>query len=143
MKKLLDTTLLLLVVFTIIAVSCGESCNDCIELSSKNVRIVDTSGNNLLFGDQKRYPPDSVRVTTSSQLEIPVWVDSLSGTIQFALEADFSEYYFFLTDRMIDTLEFGLSEQKSQECCGMKTISTKTFLNGLEIDNTDTLTLVK
>jgi hypothetical protein len=43
----------------------------------------------------------------------------------------------FLSDTLIDTLEFELAARKSTSCCGNVIYSTKTLLNGQEIENND------
>mgnify|MGYP006288593879 FL=1 len=123
--------------------SCDKSCNDCLEMTVKSVRVVDESGNNLLFGDNSMYPPDSVKIKVADQQPEYTWKNVESGTVQFNLDRNYSEYYFFLTDTIIDTLRFDISERESTKCCGTVAYSTKTYLNGAEISNEDVVTIVK
>lgn len=46
-----------------------------------------------------------------------------------------------LSDKIIDILEFELAERKSETCCGNVTYSTKTILNGQEIENNDLIVI--
>jgi hypothetical protein len=105
--------------------------------------VVDQSGNNLLFGDNSMYPPDSVKVKVIDQQPEYIWKNTEAGTVQFNLDRNYSEYYFFLTDTIVDTLRFDISERESTRCCGTVAFSTKTFLNGNEISNEDVITIVK
>ena len=132
-------------VFSILLMSnsCDKSCNDCLEMSVKSVMVVDESGNNLLFGDSSMYPPDSVKIKIADQQPEYTWRNVESGTVQFNLDRNYSEYYFFLTDAIVDTLRFDISERESTKCCGTVAYSTKTYLNGAEISNEDVVTIVK
>ncbi len=132
-------------VFSILLMSnsCDKSCNDCLEMSVKSVMVVDESGNNLLFGDSSMYPPDSVKIKIADQQPEYTWRNVESGTVQFNLDRNYSEYYFFLTDTIVDTLRFDISERESTMCCGTVAYSTKTFLNSAEISNEDVITIVK
>ena len=132
-------------VFSILLMSnsCDKSCNDCLEMSVKSVMVVDESGNNLLFGDSSMYPPDSVKIKIADQQPEYTWRNVESGTVQFNLDRNYSEYYFFLTSTIVDTLRFDISERESTMCCGTVAYSTKTFLNGTEISNEDVITIVK
>lgn len=127
----------------LLSAGCERSCNDCLELTSKSVKVLDQSGNNLLFGDNSIYPPDSVKVKVIDQQPEYTWKNIESGTVLFNLDRNYTEYYFYLTDTIIDTLRFDISERESTMCCGTVAFSTKTFLNGNEISNEDIITIVK
>lgn len=123
--------------------SCEKSCNDCLEMTVKGVMVVDQSGNNLLFGDNSMYPPDSVKIKVTDQQPEYTWKNIEAGAVQFNLDRNYTEYYFFLTDSIVDTIRFDISERESTMCCGTVAYSTKTFLNGKEISNNDIITIVK
>lgn len=130
-------------IFVSFAVGCNISCDDCLEMTVKSVKVLDSTGKNLLFGNDYLYDPDSVFMNNSDHEPIFLWIDKNSETIQFNLEDHFSEYYLYLTDSVIDTISFSLSQRKSTQCCGNMTISTRTFLNGKEVTNSDLITIVK
>ncbi len=144
MKYILSITgIVALFTILFLSFSCNKSCNDCLEMSVKSVMVLDQSGNNLLFGDNSLYPPDSVKVKVIDQQPEYTWKNTEAGTVQFNLDRNYSEYYFFLTDTIVDTLRFDISERESTRCCGTVAFSTKTFLNGNEISNEDVITIVK
>ena len=130
--------LLILVFFS----GCDDECNDCLELTTKNVVYLDANGSNLLFGDQAIYNPDSVEIRASNNDEVSVWKEEDTGSIMFNLGQFYNSYHIFLSASIIDTLQFELAERKSEQCCGNVTYSTKTFLNGLEIENNDLITIM-
>ena len=87
--------------------------------------------------------PDSVTIKVSDQQIYSAWPYEEMGTIQFALEGNYSQYFIYLTDGIIDTLKFDLAQRKSTMCCGMVIYSTKTFLNGIEIENSEVISIIK
>jgi hypothetical protein len=74
---------------------------------------------------------------------LPIRKNAEEGSFSFELSDTDEKYLIILPNGTTDTLEFDLSRQKSENCCGNKTISTKTFLNSNEINNTDIITIVK
>ena len=133
MKRILIPCAIILTAF----MSCSENCNDCLELPTKGLRYVDSSGTNLLFGDQAIYNPDSVLVKGLNGELVNVFPNQELERIQFVIENDITHYTVAISDSSVDTLSFELSKRKSTRCCGDVTYSTKTRLNGQEIANND------
>ena len=129
--------LILSLAISIICLNCSEECDDCLELTTKNIKYINSNGTNLLFGNQATYNPDSIIIKVGNDNNISVWKQEDIGTIMFNLEESYTTYYIILSDSLIDTLDFELAERKSTSCCGNVTYSTKTLLNGLEIENND------
>ena len=121
--------------------NCSEGCDDCLELTTKNIKYIDSNGTNILFGNQAIYDPDSVFVKVDGESEISVWKDEDSGTILFNLEGNFTAYYLVLSDSLVDTLNFELAERKSKSCCGTVAYSPKTKLNGQITENDDLIVI--
>ena len=117
--------------------NCSEECDDCLELTTKNIKYINSNGTDLLFGNQATYNPDSIIIKVGNDNNISVWKQEDIGTIMFNLEESYTTYYIVLSDSLIDTLDFELGQRKSTSCCGNVTYSTKTLLNGLEIENND------
>ena len=136
MKNINRIVILSLAIFTI-CLSCSEECDDCLELTPKNIKYVDSNGTNLLFGNQAIYDPDSLKIKVGNDNTVSVWKQEDTGTIMFNLEENYTAYHIVLSDTLIDTLEFELAERKSTSCCGYVIYSTKTLLNGQEIENND------
>ncbi|MFC2101180.1 hypothetical protein ACFLRZ_05050 [Bacteroidota bacterium] len=105
--------------------------------------VVDSLDNNLVFGSGSIYNPNNVELRASNGNLISIWKHEGTGTIQFSLEENYTTYYFFLTDTVIDTLKFDIAQRKSETCCGYVTYSTKTFINGNEIVNSDKIKIIK
>lgn len=123
--------------------SCDDDCNDCIDLTSKSILVVNSSGNNLLFGDRAIYFPENVIIRGSDGEPKPVFIEESKNTIQFFLERDIEEYSLILSESSVEMLTFELTERKSESCCGTQTISTKTSLNGNSIENSELITIIK
>ena len=136
MKYLVGFTALLFPALFIF-MGCEQACNACLELTVKEIKYVDANGENLLFGPKAIYDPDRVVVRAEVDYLVDVWRQQTTGTIQFNLESDYTTYYISLTNTIVDTLHFELDERESENCCGNVVYSTKTFLNGLEIENSD------
>lgn len=121
--------------------SCDD-CDDCKDLQTKSVVFEDAMGNNLLFGNNAIYDPEAVTVTGGDE-SWPVFIDSSAGAVEFSLEEGVFEYIINLNENTSDTLRFDLDERDSERCCGTQTFSTSTQVNGMVVDNTDTITIVK
>ncbi len=146
MMNKLRPFLFLLLALPILLVGCsqdGGACNECLEITTKNVRYVDANGNNLIFGDQAIYNPNDITVTSASNEFVDVRLDPDLEVIAFSLEDDFSSYRILVGDSLLDALDFELAERNSEQCCGTVTFSIRTLLNGQEIDNGDMITIVK
>ena len=125
--------------------SCTDenACPDCLELTSKSIRYIDSNENNLLFGSQAIYNPDSVVIRVGNNNTINAWKQEDSGTIVFNIEENYTNYHIVLSDTLVDTLQFELAQRKSTSCCGDVTYSTQTLLNGQEIDDNDLIVIIK
>lgn len=134
---------LVFVLLMSLSMACDDGCNDCLDLTSKNILVVNASGTNLLFGDEAVYNPENVSIRGSNEELQPVFIDEGTGTLQFFLENDVPEYSVVLSESEVETLGFDLAERKSERCCGMKTFATGTRLNGNEIENTEIITIIK
>ena len=75
--------MLLFAVTMSLSVACDEGCNDCIDLTSKNILVTDPSGNNLLFGNQAIYDPESIFIRYADGEIQPLFIDESSNTLQF------------------------------------------------------------
>jgi|GEM_PF-1954230 len=123
--------------------ACDEGCNDCLDLASKQILVVDASGSNLLFGNSALYTPENVVLRSAEGEQQELFIDESTNTLQFFLQRDIEEYELVLSEAMVDALSFELTERKSEQCCGTRTVSTATSLNGTRIENSDVLTIVK
>ncbi|WP_299528598.1 hypothetical protein [Ulvibacterium sp.] len=135
--------LFLLITLTSFCTACNDGCNDCLDLTSKNILLVNASGTNLLFGDDAIYNPENVSIRNGNEELSPVLIDEGTGTLQFFLAEDVMEYQVVLSESEIETLSFELAERNSERCCGTQTFTTGTRLNGNEIENTDIITIIK
>ncbi|BAO77044.1 hypothetical protein [Winogradskyella sp. PG-2] len=107
----------------------------------KEFRYIDSNGNNVLFGSEAIYNPDSIIITSGSNEIIDYDKQEDTGVIVFDLENGGTSYQITLSNVLIDALEFELAERKSELCCGNVTFSNKTILNGQEIENSDLIVI--
>lgn len=140
-----NTNSILMLPLTILAISlsCSKECNDCLELTSKSIKYIDANGANLLYGSQAIYDPDSITVKAGNDNDILVEQREEDGTIAFNIEAPYTTYYLVLPGSWMDTLDLELAERKSTLCCGNVVYSTKTLLNGSEIENDDLIVIAR
>lgn len=75
-KRILILSLTILIVFS----SYCEECDDCLELTIKNVKYVDSDGTNLLFGDHAIYNPDSIVIKVGNDNAVSVEKQEDTGT---------------------------------------------------------------
>ncbi len=132
-----------LIILVLLLSSCTEKCDDCGDLTTKNVVYTDSLGNNIFFGDRAVLNPDSVYFQLNDSEPMPAAQNINKGSFSFFLSENYEKYIFILPNSTIDTLEFNVSQQKSKDCCGFKPKSTRTFLNSSEIQNTDPIMIVK
>jgi hypothetical protein len=137
MKNISIVFIVVLSILTACSTSSNDECNDCLEITTKSIKYIDSSGANLLFGNQAIYNPDNIIIQTENGNTVSFWKEEDTGTILFDLEGDDTSYQIVLSDTLIDTLEFELDERKSMSCCGNVIFSAKTLLNGQEIENDD------
>lgn len=140
MKKYFKPVALALTI-TIFFASCGEECNDCLELSTKSIKYIDSEGVNLVFGEQAVYDPANVVIQSEAGEAFPVWQNAEDETLEFNLEPGIGTCFSVLQATHIDTLDFELAERKSSMCCGNVSYSTKTSLNGQDIRNDDLIVI--
>ena len=119
-----------------------KACPDCLELTTKSLLYTNSEGANLFFGDQAIYNPENLFIIDNNNTAVGLRLQEESGTIEFDLEVNATSYRIFLTDTFEDELQFELAERKSEVCCGNVTFSTKTTLNGQEIDNSDFIIVI-
>lgn len=138
MKKLFHTLCLILVLFTL---SC-EDCNDCKDLITKRILVLDGNGNNLVFGQDAIYNPQAATLMGNNQSQ-PLSINRETQTLDFFLEDGIMEYTLQLDDSTSDIISFDLSERASKRCCGTQTFARTTRVNGVENTSTDTIVIVK
>ncbi len=136
MKKTFKILILFLAI-SITCQNCSNECDDCLELTTKSIKYINANATNLLFGSQAIYNPDSLVILAGNNNPVPFWKQEDVGAIMFNLESGYTTYHIVLSGALIDTLQFQLAERKSTLCCGNTTYSTKTMLNGQEIENKD------
>ena len=147
MKKIHQILVVPLILLTF-CLSCNNdggrtSCNDCLDLTTKSLRITDISGTDLVFGDQAIYAPSDISIRVDGDIQLPVFPDETDELLIFALEPDTPDYAVFANDVLIETLSFELGVRESEQCCGNVTFSTKTFVNGIEISNDDLIVIIE
>lgn len=134
---------LLLVSSGLAMLGCEEACNNCLEISSKSIKYVDSSGTNLFFGSAAIFNPDSVMVIVGENEIVGTWKQEDKGAIAFQLDQNYGAYRFVLPNAINDTLAFQLAEEKSENCCGNRIYSDKTFLNGERVANDDLIVITR
>lgn len=132
----------LLLLFALI-ISCSEDCDDCKTNIVKQIMVLDSNDHNLIFGEYSEYNKDSLILENENNTTERIWINEKFKTIDFLLEHDVNTYYFYLKAIEVDTISFDLIEKKDPSCCGNITFSEKTFLNGEEISNSDTIKIIK
>lgn len=140
MKARVFNAIVLTSILTLLISAC-QDCNDCLDLTTKRILLQDEAGNNLWFGEQAVYNPENAQLIVAEQESLPLELDEASGTVLFGLDREYTDYYLQLEEGTVDTISFTLAQRKSERCCGMKTYSTQTFLNGEAIENDDLITI--
>lgn len=133
------------ILFLFLLVSCNknEQCDDCKNVILKSIMVLDSSNNNLIFGETPMYNSENIKLKSENQSDERIWINDNAKTIDFVLKDKIKTYYLFLSETEVDTISFELIEKKDPSCCGNITYSEKTFLNGKAISNLDTIKIKK
>ena len=133
------------ILFLFLLVSCNknEQCDDCKTTILKSIMVLDSSNNNLIFGETPMYNSENIKLKSENQSDERIWINDNAKTIDFVLKDKIKTYYLFLSETEVDTISFELIEKKDPSCCGNITYSEKTFLNGKAISNLDTRKIKK
>ncbi|MDT0606274.1 hypothetical protein [Croceitalea rosinachiae] len=59
-----------------------EDCNDCKDLVTKNILVLDENGENLLFGQNAIYNPQVATLTVNSESQL-LLINEEAQTLQF------------------------------------------------------------
>ena len=133
-----------LIVLTLLSCSDNEvACPECLELTTKSLGYIDSEWVNFLFVDQAIYNPENFFIIDNNNRVVDVQLQEDNGTIAFDLGVNTTSYRIFLPETFEDELQFELAEIKSERSCENATFSTKTILNGQEIDNSDLIVIAK
>ncbi|RNC89575.1 MAG: hypothetical protein ED555_08875 [Allomuricauda sp.] len=123
-------------------ISSCDDCNDCLDLQQKNILVLDTDGNNLLFGIDATFDPSTLTLNLGDGSSRSLFIDEESQTISFTLEENETTYMLQFDNETLATIVFELGERKSERCCGNLICSTTTLVNGASVENLDTITIV-
>lgn len=140
MKKVL---IFILTISLLLLAGCTDEneCPNCLETTSKSIKYIDSSGNNLFFGGQAIYDPNNIVITADNNEIVDFDMQADKGIIVFVLEGNNTSYQIKLSDKINYIVEFELAERKSENCCGNVTYSTKTIINEQEIENNDSIVI--
>lgn len=138
MKNLVSLSSIFLLM---ISLSC-EDCNDCKDVITKSILVLDENGNNLLFGQNAVYNPQAITLSGDNDSQ-PVVINEESQTLDFFLEDSIVEYTLQLDENTMEIITFDLAERESERCCGTQTFTTTTRVNGVENTSTDSIIIVK
>jgi len=138
MKNLVSLSSIFLLM---ISLSC-EDCNDCKDVITKSILVLDENGNNLLFGQNAIYNPQAITLSGDNDSQ-PVVINEESQTLDFFLEDSIVEYTLQLDENTMEIITFDLAERESERCCGTQTFTTTTRVNGVENTSTDSIIIVK
>ena len=142
MKIAFRTLLSLTLFLALVASACSPKCDDCSEGGGRKVVYQDSAGTSLFFGPNALYNPDSVIVENGNQRWSPV-LDSGEASIYLSFRENTQRIKIFLSNGVVDTLDFDLYEKKSEECCGYYWQASDTKLNGRTIVNTNPTVIVR
>jgi len=120
-----------------------DGCNHCLEFDGKTILVVDTDGNNLLFGEFAIYDPNTVQLIANNNQEIFFFPNEETGFIEFGIEQDYETYELILSETESDIISFETDLRPSVNCCGDVRFSTATFVNDIEVDNESLITIIK
>ncbi len=143
MKNQLHTSITGLLILLLASFSCEISCNDCLELETKEIYILDESGNNLIFGEDAIYEFGDINIHTPNGEMVHFFANDDLGSITIMLPGDEEAYSIELNENEVDQLAFTFKKKDSKTCCGSTYVTTSIKVNGAEVDNADSITIIK
>lgn len=119
-------------------------CDDCeITPAPKEVKVVNKTGNNLIFGGSAIYNPDNIEIKNDLGETIEFFPNINTGTIDFSFAIKSDTYFLKLSATDTDTLVFGYGKDKQIDCCNEFDVTKTTEVNGKLVSNSDQITIVK
>ncbi|NUM31483.1 MAG: hypothetical protein HUU47_04075 [Bacteroidetes bacterium] len=143
MSKKTILLFLILITSSIILQNC-MNCDDCnISAAPKQLKIVNNKGENLVFGDKKKYDPLDIEIKNNLNQEVEFFTNTTDETIDFTFSTNADTYYVFLTPSEKETITFTYTKEKNVDCCNDFDVTKSTSLNGVLISNYDLINIVK
>jgi hypothetical protein len=140
-KKLSLLLFAILLVFLI--ENCG-SCDDCqVSPAAKQVSIVNSKGENLLFGANAVYDPKDIEIKNNLGDLVDFLPNDNNGSIDFSFNLNFDTYFIKLTNTDTDTLSFTFGKDRHIDCCNEFDVTKTTSVNGKTVINDDKISIVK
>lgn len=142
--KLKVTLIFLLFAFATLFLQNCASCDDCnISPAPKQLNIVNSKGESLVFGSSKIYDPIDIIIKNNFNETIEFYTNIDNQTLDFTFTIDADTYNVFLTSSVKETIKFTYGKDKNIDCCGEFDVTKSTTLNGVTISNDDLIKIVK
>ncbi len=142
MKK--SGILLALVVLLAINLQNCQTCDDCqVTPPAKEVKVVNSSGDNLIFGASAVYNPDNIVIKNNLGETIEFFTNTSNGTIDFGFTITADIYSIKLNASNTETIKFTYGKDKNIDCCNEFDVTKTTTVNGKLVSNDDNITIVK
>lgn len=136
--------IILLLAFTAITLQNCASCDDCeVTPAPKEVKVVNTAGDNLIFGSSAIYNPNDIIIKNNFGEIVEFFTNTPNGTIDFGFNVTADTYFIKLNAADTDTIHFVYGKDKHIDCCNEFDVTKTTSVNGKVVSNDDKITIVK
>ena len=133
-----------LIIFSILFLNNCLSCDDCnISPAPKQLKVMNSSGKNLIFGSSKIYDPIDIIIKNNLNETVEFYTNNDNQTIDFTFSVSADTYYIFLTSSAKETIRFTYGKDKNIDCCNEFDVTKTTTVNGIAVSNDDLITIVK
>jgi len=121
-----------------------QPCDDCqISPAPKQVTIVNTANQNLIFGGNAVYNPNNIQITNEFSENVEFFPNKTNGSLDFTFNVTATTYFIKLNVTETEKIVFTFGREKNPDCCNEFDVTKTTSVNGVEVSNSDEIKIVK
>jgi len=124
-----------------------QSCADCdncqVSPAPKQVKIVNSADDDLVFGPGSVYNPDDIEIKNDLGETVEFFPNVDNGSIDFTFNVNSATYFLILNSTDTDTISFVYGKDKQVDCCNEFDVTVATTVNNKMTNNDDRITIVK
>lgn len=145
MSKIKSSILLISLLFLSgISLHNCKNCDDCqISPSPKQVKVLNKSGENLIYGSSSVYDVKNIAIKNTQGETVEFFANNSNGSIDFTYSVNSGSYFIDLSVSDRDTISFVYGKDKHVDCCSSFDVTDATTVNGKTVENTDNIIIVK
>ena len=143
MKRISNFLILVVTLIAINLESC-QTCDNCeIAPAPKQVRVLDSGGDDLIFGSSSLYNPDNIVIKNNLGQTVEFFANKNNGSLDFTFSTAADTYNIALNSSTTEKIKFTYGKDKHIDCCNEFDVTKTTTVNGNPVSNDDKIIIVK